>query len=306
MSNAVAGSVVVGLDPRWNSFDLLRRAVDEARRRTADLAVVSIVRPLQAPGAIGAAGPDLKEAEAMARRRLAEGVAAIADATEGLRVSTHCLSEGDVSADLPLMSTAVCLVVGTRGEYGRRAFDLHSVSRRLLTSTDCPILTVPERQRDRGRGPGRTPRPLVVAGVGEHGADAGVVRAAFREAEIRRADLLLLHTFHLAGGDALADALRHASGVVARAAEGVSWASDCRASLLLTHEDPVIALVRQTADADLVVVGTRPGALSGLVRDSVSRDLLASAQCPVLVIRRHRKVAEHEHVPEDAGSAAYL
>jgi nucleotide-binding universal stress UspA family protein len=78
------------------------------------------------------------------------------------------------------------------------------------------------------------------------------------------------------GGPEQVPALRHVLG------EGGIPVDQVR--ITVTGEEPAAALLR--AGAAVLVVGGRRGALSGLVRDSVSRAVLAGAHCPVLAIPR--------------------
>ena len=57
--------------------------------------------------------------------------------------------------------------------------------------------------------------------------------------------------------------------------------------MLLTQDMAARALIRLAAGATLLVIGTRPGSLSGLTWGSVGRDILAALPCPMLVIPRN-------------------
>ena len=71
--------------------------------------------------------------------------------------------------------------------------------------------------------------------------------------------------------------------------------------MLLTQDAPAKALLQESGHASLVVIGSRPGALSGLLLDSVSRAVLEAATCPVLVVQRG-EAADTIDTAEDAGA----
>jgi nucleotide-binding universal stress UspA family protein len=92
-------------------------------------------------------------------------------------------------------------------------------------------------------------------------------------------------------GDTQTAGLRRAVAHASHAAEGLDPGPGTAVSLMLTQDAPATALLRQARGASLVVIGSRPGALSGLLLDSVSRALLESSSCPVLVVQRGEPVA---------------
>jgi nucleotide-binding universal stress UspA family protein len=131
----------------------------------------------------------------------------------------------------------------------------------------------------------------VVAGLGEHPWDAAVLRTAAREAATRGTDLHLVHAYVARSDETLTEGLRRAAEHASRATAGLDPGPGTVTSLMLTQDSPATALLAQARDAALIVIGSRPGALSGLLLDSVSRAILESAACPVLVVQRGEPAA---------------
>jgi nucleotide-binding universal stress UspA family protein len=278
-----SGSVVVGLDTRGPLRGLLRVAGEEARLRGAPMAIVSVLRPV-VDGERSPEGwqADEQQAEAVISDRLAEAANMVAEQHGDLPVTTHLLREDEVRPGLEPLTSAAVLVLGTHGRFGQPAFELQTVSRLLSRSVSCPVLVVPDAV---GGRPQRR-RPLVVAGIGQRASDSVVVDAAAEDAARRGADLHLLHASAGSVDEPLTSALRQGVDAVAGAMDGAGVARDGSGSpiVLLTRDDPARALCSAAEAASLLVVGSRPGSLAGLVLGSVSHAVLAAAPCPVMVI----------------------
>jgi nucleotide-binding universal stress UspA family protein len=293
--------VVVGVDPGWRLDGVVRAAAREAERRGAELAIVAVARRSVDVGRsrTGQVAED-GWSESVARRALAEARNALGGFARRMRCVSYCLWDDEVGASVEPLRTAGLLVVGSRGRHGRVAFGLNSVSRALLKAVHCPVLTVPAAADDAGAAGGP-----VVAGVGDHPRDAAVLRTAAAEADRRGTDLYLVHAYVTQPGETLSTGLRRAVTHATLATDGLDTATRPTASLLLTQEAPATALLRQARDASLVVIGSRPGALSGLLLDSVSRALLESSPSPVLVVQRGEPVSAGVPARVDVPAVAY-
>ena len=88
------------------------------------------------------------------------------------------------------------------------------------------------------------------------------------------------------------EARRHAEGLLAQV---IREAEDDLAGMavertVISDEHPSAALVRLSAGADLLVVGSRGlGGFRGLLLGSVSQQCVQHATCPVLVVRPRRR-----------------
>jgi nucleotide-binding universal stress UspA family protein len=244
-----ARRVVAGFDGRWQNGDLLRTAASEAGRRNLGLTVVTVLRP---PPTVDrdprAAESGEARASVLAGRRLNRALDGLREQFPDLDLQGSCLPEAAVRAGRPPLDRAAVLVIGTRGQFDDRALHLESVSRGLFKAARCPVLAVPEKRR-RPAGP-----PYVLAAVSDSPRDEAVLSEARSEAERRGCELRLLHVGDAPGPSA-----------------GVEVAPQ---------------VLEAAAAAEVLVIGGRAGALSGLVRDSVSRQVLEDPPCPVLAVPR--------------------
>lgn len=162
------------------------------------------------------------------------------------------------------------LVVGTRRLGFLSGTIAGSVSRRLIGRSPGPV-TVVSGAATQGRG-------RVVAGVDGGPSTRAVVSYALEEARIRGAELLVFRALgdsspnERSGTAAAIDAARKSDRYVPVREED-------------ERGDPVDLLVERSADADLIVIGTRSlGLTAGLLRGSVGQRLTVRARCPVVVI----------------------
>lgn len=279
------GHVVVGVDPGLRADGIVRAAAREAARRGATLAIVAVARRSKSSArSLEGLAADDGWSEAAARRALAEAYDALGGEVGRVPTVTRLLWDAETGPDSEPLAGAQLLVVGSRGRNGRLAFGLTSVSRKLLKAVRSPVLAVPEPV---AAVPWAADAPgPVVAGVGEHPWDAAVLATAAREAAARGTDLQLVHAYVARMDETLTAGLRRAAQHATRATEGLDPGPGTSVTLMLTQEHPAAALLQQARDAQLVVIGSRPGALSGLVLDSVSRAVLEAPPCPVLVVQR--------------------
>jgi nucleotide-binding universal stress UspA family protein len=274
--------VVVGLDEYGHQAGTLLAAADEAERRGTELAVVTVVRPNRDPGLnLLGLSRDQHLAEAVALQGLHEAAASLRSSHPQLSVTTYCLSENEVGPNREPLLWAELLVIGTEDRYGRQALVLGSVSSLLLRSARCPVLIVPDR-RPRPFG---SEGPAILVGVSEHPSDAAVVSAAYAASTGRAGEVVLLHTYSLRTGETPVQGRERARNVVTPYLEHAP--AGTRVSVAVFEDEPAAALLRLAAGAELLVIGGRTGALSGLIRGSVSLALLEAVPCPVLAVPRH-------------------
>jgi nucleotide-binding universal stress UspA family protein len=133
----------------------------------------------------------------------------------------------------------------------------------------------------------------IVVGTDGSKCAAAAVQWAVTEAELRHADLEVVHGWMVTSvavdptGMAMGTCeetgsilLKEAEAAVHEQSPGLS------VTTLLTPLTPAGALVEASGDADLVVVGSRGhGGFTGLLLGSVGSQVVHHSQCPVVVVR---------------------
>ncbi len=174
------------------------------------------------------------------------------------------------------------LVVGSRGRNPLTALLLGSVSRACLKAAPCPVVVI------RGQAELTEPVGRVIVGLDDSEPSRRALAIAAQEAEVRDAELHAIHVVQWANlgaelmvptprqlvdwGTNLVDRELADSGVVARP--------------IVLEGHPADTLVRQSKDADLLVLGARGrGGVAGLLMGSTADHCTQHAACPVLVVR---------------------
>lgn len=165
-----------------------------------------------------------------------------------------------------------------------------SVAVALVAHAPCPTVVVrgPERRPD------ETAALPVVVGVDGSPVSEAAVAFAYDIASARKAPPVAVHTWRdLVADPAIAPLLdREAIETDERellAERLAGWAEkypDVSVRRVVTRDRPAHRLLEESANAQLVVVGSRGhGEFAGLVLGSVSNALVHKAACPVAVIR---------------------
>ncbi len=274
-----SGRVVAGFDGSWHGRAAVERAGDEARERGLPLQVVMLAWTTPDPDLVPRAQ------RAQERRDLQEAAQHLADMVDEIRASRNAprvwgtlVDEAERSRLAELLLGCRLLVVGDRGQRGRRAFVVGSASDEFRRATDCPVLVVPG-----GAAPG-SPRGPVLVGIDDRPHAQRVLMVAADEAARRGGRLEVIHAYPGHGPDAddVVVAARHTCDHQVAAAQ---LRPDVVVTRVVTCEDPAAALLSRAYRASLLVVGTRGSlGLAGLVAGSVSRGVLAGARCPVLLV----------------------
>jgi nucleotide-binding universal stress UspA family protein len=295
----MAGRIVVGVDGSQGSRRALGWAAAEAVAREAVLQAV-IVWPSPAGHGVPRRAPDDGDHLAeSARERLDQLLADVpvrAPATEPLVVSgdpARVLCERSADADL--------LVVGSRGHGGFAGLALGSVSATCAHHSRCPLVVV--RDGEEGDDDSLVSR-IVVGTDGSEGSRLALAWAV-REAALRGASVEALQVWRDPyGGEMsmeldmerfredrqveLGQAEERLAAAVAEAVAGQPGIDV--APVILQGDDPARILCEQSADTDLLVVGSRGhGSVARVLLGSVGTACAHHSKCPVAIIPKGRR-----------------
>ncbi len=284
--------VVVGVDGSECALQAVRWAAAEAGRRRLPLRLVAAY---SWPGGRLVGDPGLgvdhrRVLRDLAEEQLAAAARTAAAVTPGLAVEQVPVQGLPVPVLHAESARAALVVLGDRGLGGFTGLLVGSVAVDLAAHAVCPIVVVRGPEPDPA-----APRPEpVVVGVGDSAASGAAVAFAFEAAALRGVPLVAVHTWR----DPLVDATMAPSldleattadegEVLAERLAG--WGGEypeVSVRRLVLRDGAARALVRESASAQLLVVGSRGrSGLAGMLLGSVSQAVLHHARCPVAVVR---------------------
>lgn len=287
--------IIVGVDGSDPSMEALRWAAYEARRRNADIRVVSCytVPGYESSVAVYPNAIDietLKEGGSAVVGRALEVVAAIdsklvVEGTAEMCAAVRGVTEAAESDDE--------IVVGASGHTGFLDGLLGSVTTGVIHRAHVPVIVVPSKP---SAEVGDTMKKIVVGVDGSPGS-LHALDWAYDEALLAGAELTVVHGWVYPYVGARTGVSEPRSQMQLDATEELKTSLDSLGSRLiggsvhihpkLTEHTPAEALLEESNDADLVVVGSRGrGGLRSLLLGSVSRTVVHHAICPVAVIRQ--------------------
>ncbi|MEU4295668.1 universal stress protein [Kribbella sp. NPDC026596] len=292
------GPVVVEVDGTAENLRIVDYAVAEALRCGVELVLVapytahgsfSPMMPGYSPKPPAELADDALRA-AVAHVRHCNGyameLAAVAGEGSRLRVLAHAARK------------ARMLVVGRARSRGpQRLINTHA-SLTLASRAGCPVVVVPASWK-----PSLVDRKVAV-GIDGTGLSTEALEFAFGMAAGREADLIVVHA-GLPAEHAWNDEDPEHSWI-SRADHLLSetlapWTRqfpDVRVTRFLSSRQPAAALVHESGEVGLVVVGSHSGPLPV---DPVARRSVAAMTCPVAIVPHHLTATEREHVPNRRG-----
>ena len=279
------GAVVVGFNGREHSRSALLWAGAEAARRSAPLLVLYAANY---SGMTIEPGPGLHHRDPGALEAAEEvtagGVAEVLEAHPGLVVAGATEVTSPARALIEASAVAALVVLGNRGHGRLLGALLGSVAFNVAARAPCPVIVVKDESAGRRPGPDN---PVVVGTDGSPEAEVAVSFAA----DHASAASAPLEVVTGTGGHQVKDVderqLRASAHRIAEAAVARAGAAYAGLSITTHVEDSTaeVMLVERSADAGLVVVGTRGrGAFEGMLLGSVSHAVIHGAACAVAVI----------------------
>jgi nucleotide-binding universal stress UspA family protein len=295
----MAGRIVVGVDGSQGSRRALGWAAAEAVAREAVLQAV-IVWPSPSGHGVPRRAPDngdhLAEGPRERLEQLLADMPVRVPATEPLVVCgdpARVLCERSADADL--------LVVGARGHGGFAGLALGSVSTTCAHHSRCPLVIV----RDGADGHEDSLLSRILVGTDGSEGSRRALAWAVREAALRGASVQALHVWRDPYGGEMSVELgmapfREGRQVELEQTEGWLAAAGAEATashpgvgvapVILQGDDPARILCEQSADTDLLVVGSRGhGGFARLLLGSVSTACAHHSKCPVAIIPKGRR-----------------
>lgn len=282
-----AGRIVAGVDASDSAHAAARWAADEAVTRGRGLTLATAVLP---PATIGGLGvpPALDFLDALHADAI-DQLTALAEELPGddIDVVVEIASPGSLLVEASL--SAHMVVVGSRGTGGFTGLLLGSVGSQVAAAASCPVVVV--------RGTPRTGARNVVVGIDGSPNSEAALGAAFEFASFHGLGLTVVHAWDVPAYDLVQipegaiplPITEVAEDEVRLAAEVLSGHRDDYPDVVvrehLVRGPAAGALVSQSSDAALLVVGTRGrGQFLSAVLGSVSNTVLHKVDIPVLVV----------------------
>lgn len=281
------GRVVAATDGSEGSLRAAEWAAGRARAHGVGLSIVRVTHLHPMPSRFGAyraasEGRDFAgHIWQRAQERLDTTVAEIRAAHPDVDVVGELVKAESVAATLAEISGhAMILAVGRTGESAVNRLLLGGTVAAVVQHATGPVVVVPARTR--------TPDGSVVVGLDEDPTgerDRDVVEAAIREARALGVGLVAAHGWWFPEiGQAFPEVEELEREYDLMLAERTAGAG-VDVTRVVRHNQPQHLLVDLSAEASLVVVGSRGrGGFPGLLLGSVSRSVIARAACPVMVV----------------------
>jgi nucleotide-binding universal stress UspA family protein len=291
------GAVVVGVDGSPSADLAIDWAVDEATRRNLPLHLMHVFVQDYPTMTIGIP-PAIDDLRAVAQTVVTDAIHRVARLAPDLTVTAAVHTGSAAKYLIDASGRADTVVVGTQGRRGLARVMLGSTAAQVAAHSQCPVVVV--RQ---GPPTAVSTDRRVIVGIDNAGVSHDAVAYAFAQASSRGASLTVVHGWWLEyAGDVFAvpytggeheELEMSQRALVAESIAG--WSEkypDVEVRQQIVRAEPVELLTKDSAGADLLVVGSRGrGGFRGLLLGSVSRHVLQVAQCPVAVVRTHS--AEH-------------
>lgn len=305
MTGTSTSPVVVGVDGSAGSLMAVHYAVAEASRRETGVRLVHVA-PDYTP--MTPMLPLIRDDfEQVGTRILREAAAVVAESSPSCDVATVLRAGPTVSTLIDAAEGAHLIVLGREHRSRVEAVFTGSTTVGAAGRAPCPVVSVPPAWTSEPRG-------RVVVGVRSPAHSTELLGRAFAAAEVRQARLVVLHAWKLPGAyDDIVEARSHSNDREREIEAELDPLLDefrrdhpqVEAELSVVHEQPVRALLRVAAGADLLLILRRAHGLPLTAHlGGTARTLLHEAACPVEVVPPQEVLTEMEGlVLEEAGVA---
>lgn len=286
MADAEDNGVVIGFDGSRDSTVALAWAMTEAQLRDLPLYLCHVTRsgPVAAHARLTADARELLDQGSRHAKR------------QELTVLPR-LARGGVARHLvELSANAALVVLGARGTGGFRGLRVGSVAAQVARHAHCPVVITqaqPSHREDLLDVADR-PRRIVVGYDGSTTSDAAIA-FAFREAKLHDMEVHVIQAWDAFSVltaayvaeeelDRLHERAEHDLAAAMR--PHIDAHPNVDASFELVHSTPGPALSQASADAGLLVVGSRGhGGFRTLLLGSTSDTALYHSSCPLAIVR---------------------
>ncbi|MFF4408871.1 universal stress protein [Streptomyces sp. NPDC001262] len=265
--------VVVGTDGSRASLEAVDWAADAAVLRGSSLWIVHA-----SPD-----GPRSGRSPARAEEVCALAAERAALRSSQLKVTAEALWGGAAMALLEASHSASLAVVGHRGQGGGvSSLFLGPVATAVASHAHCPAVVVRGRQDNiRGR------KHRITVGLGRRHPEETAVSFAFAEAALRRCEVETVFAWSGNSGEPRGDDRLRRERAADEALRSATGAHPGVPLLAYPVEGPThTALLRASAESDLLVLGARPHGSPGPRLGMVNGTVLQHAHCPVAVVPR--------------------
>ncbi|MCP2242353.1 universal stress protein [Lentzea aerocolonigenes] len=248
--------------------------------------------PVHAPHLAGSSEACAEAVFDHGRVVLVEATTVAAETAPQIEVTTELTTGGAAEQLVGRSASAQLVVLGSRGLGGFTGLLVGSVAVGVTTHAHCPTVVIREPSSE---AVAERDAPVVVGLDGSPAGDAALA-FAFEAAALRGVALHAVHTWwDVTAETAWQRGLTATNLASIEAAEQrllTEHLATCAAAYphvpvhrVLTRDRPAHTLVQQSANAQLIVVGTRGrGGFRGLLLGSTSQALIHHACCPVAVV----------------------
>ncbi|MFI1996634.1 universal stress protein [Actinoplanes sp. NPDC020271] len=268
--------IIVGYDGSPPAAAALAWALDEAERTLAPVELLYADEyPVWTPVGDSSSGPARPESYTVEviGGMLEEALLTAKRTHPMVEVTLRTVRSFPAPALIDRSRRARLIVIGGRGHSAVSDL-LGSVSCAVTAHAHCPVVVV------RGSAPSDAP---VVAGIDDSALGTPVLDLAAVQASARHVPLRVVRAWPAATEPSVVDREREPFDTIVTDVRDTF--TDVKVEAEAVREHPAAALVRESATAQLLVVGSRGrGVVHGLLLGSVSQHVLRHSACTVVVV----------------------